>query len=137
MTSAVDTLRRNMVKYGSQLLTNRIQLVSRVESTQLVNGTPTRSTTDAVHWEGNASLQFVRPTGNNFVIREDTGTIEDNVSFIAYVPFESNPDEGLMLVDLDGILGREGAYYRQMRRPANVGGVSAYFELYLGFGPND
>lgn len=137
MNGAVDTLRRNVAKYGRYLFTNPIQLVSRVEQTQLVNGTPQRVTTDVVHWEGNASLQFVRPTGNNFVVREDSGTIEDNVSFIAYVPYESNPDEGMILVDIDGILGREGAYYRQMRRPADVGGVNAYFELYLGFGPND
>jgi hypothetical protein len=137
MRNAVDILRQNMVKYGPYLFTNQVKLVTRSETVSLVNGTPSRVTQDTVHWEGKASLQYVRPTGNNFIVREMDGTIEDTVSFLAYLPYDASPDEGMLLVDVDGVLGRANAYYTQKRRPADVGGVNAYWEAYLGFGPDD
>jgi hypothetical protein len=137
MSTAVNVIRQNAVKAASMLFSNRLKLVSRTETMTLVSGTPSRTTVDITHWEGLGSLQYNRPTGNNYIVREMDGMIEGNISFMAYLPYSATPDEGMFLVDVDGTMGRAGAYYKQTRRGANVGGVNGYFVLYMGFSPND
>lgn len=123
-------------KNQSKLYTNRLELVSESTTTVVENGTPKTVTTPASHWSGVGSLQYVRPRIQKSIADENAGTMEDPISIVAYVPFDANPDESMFLVDVDGSLGVPGERYAQSRRPANVGGVGVYWELYLGFGVN-
>jgi len=42
----------------------------------------------------------------------------------------------MALVDIEGVTGEANLTYRQSRRPANVGGINVYWELYLGLPSN-
>lgn len=114
------------------LFDNTVRLVSESTSMTLVNGTPQESVTQTVHWEGQGSIQYVRPRIQKAFADETAGTMEDNITIVCYLPYEAQPTEGMMVVDVDGVAGRVGAYYPQSRAPANVGGLSVYWELYIG-----
>ena len=63
--------------------------------------------------------------------------MEDPVSLVCYLPVEAQPDESMLVVDVDGVVGEAGQRYHQSRKPANVGGANVYWELYLGLASND
>lgn len=128
----VNQLRTNQYR----LYTNRVSLVTEDTTTTVVSGTPTISTVETVHWTGKGSIQYVRPRIQKSIADEHAGTMEDPISVVAYLPAEATPDESMLLVDVDGVLGEPGKRYEQSRKPANVGGVSVYWELYLGQGVN-
>jgi len=137
MNSFMTILKSTVAANQERFMVNNVKLVERSASTTLVNGTPQIVESDELHWVGKGSLQYVRPTGNNLMKGEESGVVEGPVSFVAYVPYEALPDEGMMLVDVDGVFGRADAYYRQMMPPSNVGGLDTQWELYLGIGTND
>lgn len=128
----VNQLRTNQYR----LYTNRIALVTETTTTTVVNGTPQTNVTESVHWEGKGSIQYVRPRIQKSIADENAGTMEDPISAVAYIPYEALPNEAMLLVDVDGVLGEPGSRYEQSRVPANVGGVSVYWEVYLGQGVN-
>lgn len=120
----------------SKLYSNRLRLVSESATTTLVDGTPELVVTQTMHWEGLGSLQYVRPRIQKSLADPNQGTLEDPVSVVCYVPYDALPSEGMTLIDLDGVLSDAGQAYPQSRKPANVGGVSVYWELYLGLPSN-
>ena len=115
-----------------QLYDNNVRLVSESTSMSIVNGTPQEVTTQTVHWEGKGSIQYVRPRIQKAVASETGGTMEDNITIVCYVPHDALPSEGMKVVDVDGVAGNPGSVYSQSRAPANVGGLSVYWELYIG-----
>ena len=130
-------LRTQLIRNQSKLYMNSLRLVSESTVTTLVNGTPETTTTQATHWEGLGSLQYVRPRIQKSMADVNQGTMEDPVSIVCYLPHVAEPTEGMVVVDLDGVLGDANQAYPQSRMPANVGGVSVYWELYLGLPSND
>lgn len=130
-------LQTQLLANQSKLYVNRLRLVSESTVTSVVNGTPQTTTVQTTHWEGLGSLQYVRPRIQKSMADEYGGTMEDPVSVVGYLPIEAAPTEAMMLIDLDGILGSANQAYPQSRKPANVGGVSVYWELYLGLPVND
>ena len=131
-----ELLKVQMQKNQYKLYTNSLRLISESTQTTLVNGTPEVVTTESTHWEGLGSLQYVRPRIQKSIADENQGTMEDPVSIVCYLPQEAEPDESMLLVDVDGVIGPSGQKYFQSRKPANVGGVGVYWELYLGLGVN-
>jgi len=137
MQNFMNMLKVAVAQSQEGFMTNNVKLVERSASTTLVNGTPQIVESDELHWVGLGSLQYVRPTGNNLMQGEESGVVEGPVSFVAYLPYDALPDEGMMLVDVDGVFGTPDAYYRQMMPPSNVGGLDTQWNLYLGIGTND
>lgn len=131
-----NLLKSNLVPNQHKLYSNNIRLVSETVSVTLQNGTPESVVTQTTHWQGLGSIQYVRPRIQKAFGDENGGTIEDPISMIVYVPYEAMPNEGMVMVDVDGALGVPGQSYRQSRRPANVGGLSVYWEMYLGLPSN-
>lgn len=123
-------------KNQSKLYSNNLALVTENTTTVVENGTPKTETTTATYWSGKGSVQYVRPRIQKSIADENTGTMEDPVSIVAYLPYEAAPNESMFLVDVDGVIGEAGQRYPQSRKPANVGGVSVFWELYLGLGVN-
>jgi hypothetical protein len=119
-----------------KLYDNRLRLVSEQTVTTLVSGTPQVTTTQSTHWEGYGSIQYVRLRIQKAFGDENAGTIEDPISVVAYLPYDALPNEGMALVDIEGVTGEANLTYRQSRRPANVGGINVYWELYLGLPSN-
>lgn len=132
-----NLLRSQMLQNQKKLYVNNLRLVTESTTMELVYGTPQQTTTQTTHWEGKGSLQYVRPRIQKAFADEYQGTMEDPVSIVCYLPNEAAPDESMVLIDLDGVLGLPNQAYQQSRKPANVGGVSVYWELYLGLPPND
>ena len=132
-----NLLRSLMQQNQHKLYVNRLRLVNELTETVLINGTPSIQVTQTTHWEGRGSLQYVRPRIQKAFANEYQGTMEDPVSVVCYLPNEALPDESMVLIDLDGILGTTNQAYQQSRKPANVGGLSVYWELYLGLSAND
>lgn len=129
-------LKTQLTQNQSKLYSNRLRLVSESTETVLVNGTPEVVVTQTTHWEGLGSLQYVRPRIQKALADPNQGLMEDPVSVVCYVPYEALPTEGMVLIDLDGVLSDANQAYPQSRKPANVGGVSVYWELYLGLPSN-
>lgn len=119
-------------RHQGSLYTNTVKLVSEETSMTLVDGTPQEDVTQTVHWEGKGSIQYVRPRIQKAIADEHAGTMEDNITIVCYLPYNAAPTEGMMVVDVDGVAGKAGAYYPQSRAPANVGGLNVYWELYIG-----
>jgi hypothetical protein len=130
-------LRSQLLNNQSKLYYNNLRLVSESTSVSIVNGTPESTVVSTTHWEGKGSLQYVRPRIQKSMADEYQGTMEDPVSVVCYLPYDALPDESMVLVDLDGVLGAPNQTYVQSRKPANVGGVNVYWELYLGLAVND
>lgn len=128
----VNQLKKNQYR----LYSNLVSLVTETTTTTVVNGTPTSSVVESVQWSGKGSIQYVRPRIQKSIADEHAGTMEDSISAVAYLPYEAMPDESMLLVDTDGVLGDPGQRYEQSRKPANVGGVNVYWEVYLGQGVN-
>ena len=118
------------------LYANLVKLITESTTTTVVAGTPSTSVVETILWSGMGSLQYVRPRIQKSIADEHGGTMEDPFSAVAYLPYEAMPDESMLVVDVGGALGSVGERYHQSRRPANVGGVSVYWELYLGLGAN-
>lgn len=132
----VDALRRQMLGNQSVLYSNNVQLISESTSTVISNGLPKEIVTQSTHWSGLGSIQYVRPRIQKSIADENQGTMEDPVSIVCYLPVDASPSEGMLVVDVDGVIGPAGERYVQSRRPANVGGASVYWELYLGMASN-
>lgn len=132
----VDALRRQMLNNQSMLYSNSVQLISESTSIAMSAGLPREVVTQTTHWSGLGSIQYVRPRIQKSIADENQGTMEDPVSIVCYLPFESQPSESMLVVDVDGVIGAAGQRYQQSRRPANVGGASVYWELYLGMASN-
>jgi len=103
----------------------------------LVDGTPTHTTQETVQWEGMGSIQYVRSEALKGFADERGGTAEQPTAIECFLPYEAMPDEGMAVVDVDGVLGTVGAYLTQNRAPANVGGADVHWQLYLGESGND
>lgn len=139
--------RINLIRNQSKLYMNNVRLLSEQTVTSLVTeeeeyetystGTPIVTTTLATHWEGKGSIQYVRPRIQKAIASENQGMVEDPISLVAYLPYEAKPEESMMVIDIDGVVGAAGRAYLQSRKPANVGGLNVYWELYLGLGVND
>jgi hypothetical protein len=129
-------LKANLRFNQYNLYSNRLRLVSESTSVVLVDGTPESVVSQVVHWEGVGSMQYVRPRIQKAFADLNAGLMEDPISIMAFVPFEAMPDEGMILVDVDGAIGVPGLSYRQSRKPANTGGVGVFWELYLGLPSN-
>lgn len=138
----------NLTRNQHKLYSNRIRLASESTSTVIVSeddgegnmvstGTPEVVITLTNHWEGLGSIQYVRPRIQKAIAAENQGMVEDPISLVAYLPYDALPEESMMVVDVDGVVGSAGRAYIQSRKPANVGGLNVYWELYLGLGVND
>lgn len=129
-------LQNNLLHNQSKLYVNQLQLMTESSSTTLINGTPETTVTQTQHWAGYGSIQYVRPRIQKSVADEYGGTMEDPISLVAYVPYEAMPTEGMVVIDVDGVIDGAGKGYRQSRKPANVGGADVYWEVYLGLEAN-
>jgi hypothetical protein len=139
--------RVNLIRNQSKLYINRVRLAAEttvtsiemveVDGEMVSTGTPIVTTTFATHWEGKGSIQYVRPRIQKAIASENQGMVEDPISLVAYLPYDAMPEESMMVIDLDGTVGDPGRAYIQSRKPANVGGLNVYWELYLGLGVND
>ena len=138
----------NLFRNQSKLYSNKVRLASETTSTVIATeedeegnpvstGTPEVIITLSTHWEGLGSIQYVRPRIQKAIAAENQGMVEDPISLVAYLPYEAMPEESMMVVDVDGVVGSAGRAYIQSRKPANVGGLAVYWELYLGLGVND
>lgn len=127
-----DLLKNQMLGNQKLLYDNNVKLVSISVSMSLVNGTPSQSTSETEHWSGKGSIQYVRPRIQKSIASETAGMVEDPIAIVCYLPYEAMPDEGMILVDEDGATGIEGVRMKQIQKPANVGGLNVYWELYLG-----
>jgi hypothetical protein len=126
----------NQLKLISEQTVTSMEMIDDGEGNMVSSGTPIITKTFVTHWEGKGSIQYVRPRIQKAIASENQGTIEDAISLVAYIPYESSPIESMMLIDVDGAAGNPGRAYAQTRRPANVGGLDVYWELYLGLGAN-
>lgn len=131
-----EMLRRQLKQHQYKLFDNSVSLVTETTGMTLVNGTPTEGVTESTYWEGKGSIQYVRPRIQKSIADENMGTMEDPVSLVCYVPIEAEPDESMLVVDVDGVVGPAGQRYPQSRKPANVGGANVYWEMYLGLAVN-
>jgi hypothetical protein len=127
----------NLIRNQSKLYVNNVRLAAETTVTTLVSGTPVVTTSFVTHWEGRGSIQYVRPRIQKAIASENQGMVEDPISLVAYLPYDAMPEESMMVIDLDGTVGEVGRAYIQSRKPANVGGLNVYWELYLGLGVND
>lgn len=132
-----NLLKSQLKQNQHRLYSNNLKLISESAETTVVNGVPRETVTETEHWSGKGSLQYVRPRIQKAIAGEYAGTMEDPISIVCYVPFEAEPNESMTLVDVDGVTGPPGSYLLQSRKPANVGGLSVYWELYLGRVSND
>lgn len=132
----VNALRAQMLNNQSMLYSNQLKLISESTSTVISNGLPTEVVTESVHWSGLGSIQYERPRIQKSIADENQGTMEDPITIVCYVPFDAEPGESMMVVDVDGAIGPANQRYSQSRRPANVGGASVYWEVYLGLPSN-
>lgn len=136
-----------LLRNQSRLYFNRVRLVSEqtvtsmemveVDGVMVSSGTPITTTTLVTHWEGMGSIQYVRPRIQKAIASENQGMVEDPISLVAYLPYEASPEDSMTVIDIDGTVGQPGRAYAQSRKPANVGGLNVYWELYLGLGVND
>jgi hypothetical protein len=125
-----------MINNQRKLYSNRVSLVIETHGITIVNGTPVEGGSDSVVWSGLGSIRYVRPRIQKSDPGDNVGMFEDPVSVIVYLPVEANPTEEMVVVDVDGVLGEPGLKLRQIRKPANVAGVSVNWELYLGVPTN-
>jgi len=132
-----EMLRRQLGQNQYKLYDNNVSLVTESTSVSLSSGTPVEETMELLSWSGKGSIQYVRPRIQKSIADENAGIMEDAVSLVCYVPFEAAPDESMLVVDVDGVIGTPGQRYPQSRKPANVGGANIYWELYLGLAVND
>lgn len=131
-----EMLRRQMSQNQYKLYDNSVSLVTESTSVVLSSGTPVEQVAESTHWSGKGSIQYVRPRIQKSIADEYAGTMEDPVSLVCYLPLEAEPDESMLVVDVDGVVGPAGQRYPQSRKPANVGGAGVYWELYLGLAVN-
>jgi hypothetical protein len=129
--------RVNLLRNQSRLYSNRVQLAREETISEVEDGTPVVTTTLVPHWTGMGSIQYVRPRIQKAIASENQGMMEDPISLVAYVPYDAQPDDSMMIIDVDGVVGTAGRSYIQSRKPANVGGLNVYWEIYLGLGVND
>lgn len=127
-----NLLRKQMLDNQTLLYDNNVKLISVSVSSGLVNGTPTQTTSETEHWSGKGSIQYVRPRIQKSIASETAGLVEDPIAIVCYLPYESMPTEGMVVVDEDGATGIVGVRMKQIQKPANVGGLNVYWELYLG-----
>jgi hypothetical protein len=127
----------NRVRLASEQTITSIEMVDDGEGNLVSSGTPIVTVTFSTHWEGKGSIQYVRPRIQKAIASENQGMVEDPISLVAYLPYDSFPEDSMMVIDIDGVVGSPGRAYAQSRKPANVGGLNVYWELYLGLGVND
>jgi hypothetical protein len=129
--------RAQLLSKQNLLYRNQIRLISESTETQVIYGTPEDVTVEAVHWAGYGSIQYRRMVGQNPRMMDSAGTYEYPITVVCYVPYDARPNEGMVLVDVDGVLGQVNGHYRQVRAPANVGGADVNWEIYLAVPVND
>lgn len=132
-----NLLYNQLIKNQNLLYSNNIKLISKTISISLVAGTPQEVVSETEHWSGKGSIQYVRPRIQKSIADEMAGTMEDPVAIVCYLPYDAMPNEGMSVVDVDGVLGKVDSYLIQSRVPANVGGVNVYWEVYIGEAVND
>ncbi len=125
-----------LIRGSTLLMSDQVELVTIATVRVLVDGTPQETPTPTTVWTGLGSIQYNRPRIQKPFADFNAEQWEDPITAVVYLPNDAAPTKEMFVKDVDGRLGTVNALYPQSRKPANVGGVGVYFELYLGGASN-